>query len=138
MAHCLQLRFMQVAARTAIQELARGLSTAAIVLAGTQTPQCTCICPSCPDCNCAGSERVCPAPPPCAASGGVPILVGFVLGVVVALFCVAVTEPRRHIEVVVPASRPCIEEVVEEVDVAHIARQQSLQLRHGARGVPRS
>jgi hypothetical protein len=65
-------------------------------------------------------------------------LVGFVLGVVVTLFIVAVTAPRRAVELGLPASRPRIVEIEEEVDVALIARQQSLQLRHGARVVPRN
>ncbi len=113
---------MQAAARAAIQEIARGVSTGLVVLAGTQTPQCTCICPACPDCNCLGSQRVYPAAPTCTANG-VSVLVGFVLGLIVGLFCLVVSAPCRGIEVVVPPSRARIEEISEEVDAASVARR---------------
>ena len=128
---------MQAAARAAIQELARGLSTATIVLAGTQTPQCTCICPGCPDCNCLGTHRACPQPPSPSAFSGFSLTIGFVLGVVVALFLSAATKPPRELQRSPFGARPRTEVLEEELDVASVARQQALQLRHGSRVVPR-
>ena len=44
---------MQAAARAALGELARGLSTGAVVLAGSaRCPPCTLSCAPCPDCVC--------------------------------------------------------------------------------------
>ncbi len=128
---------MQAAARAAIQEVARGLSTAAIVLAGTQTPQCTCICPSCPDCNCLGTHRACPVAPSPSVFSGFSVAIGFILGVVVALFVSAVTKPPRELRRPPLGAGPRVEVLEEELDVASVARQQSLQLRHGSRVVPR-
>ncbi len=53
---------MQAAIRSALQEAARGMSTAVVVWAGQQPNHCSCSCPKqprCPDCLCQGSTRVC-------------------------------------------------------------------------------
>ena len=52
---------MQAALRSALQEAARGLSTAIVVWAGQQPNHCSCSCPEqprCPDCICQGGARV--------------------------------------------------------------------------------
>jgi hypothetical protein len=52
---------MQAALRSALQEAARGVSTAIVVWAGQQPNHCSCSCPEqprCPDCICQGGARV--------------------------------------------------------------------------------
>jgi hypothetical protein len=70
---------MQAAARAAVVELARGLSTGIVVLAGSSCPPCACapslVCAACADCACYGGERVAFGPEPLITCTGVIALV---------------------------------------------------------------
>lgn len=68
---------MQAVVRSAVGELARGLSTGLVVLAGSNCPSCSCdpslVCAPCPDCACYGSERVHAGPAPAVGAAGLVI-----------------------------------------------------------------
>jgi hypothetical protein len=70
---------MQAVARSAVGEIARGLSAGLVVLAGNNCPACSCepslVCAACPDCACYGSERVHPGPGPSVGAAGVAIVI---------------------------------------------------------------
>ena len=79
---------MQVVVRSAVGELARGLSTGLVVLAGNNCPSCSCdpslVCAPCPDCACYGSERVHLGPVPAVGAAGLVIAIASLFVVFIA------------------------------------------------------
>ena len=72
---------MQAAARAALGELARGLSTGAVVLAGSaRCPPCTLSCAPCPDCVCGAAVGARLASRDDDVGGAAGLVVVFILG----------------------------------------------------------
>ena len=143
---------MQAALRSALAEAGRGLSTAAVVWAGSRCPPCapalscpascppcSCRCPDSPSCICGGAASWSgPAPAASGAFLAVVFRAGACLGWGLALVWVAgrraAAVPARPAGVLEPAAQPVPPAAVEDgplADEARVILAQVRRRRHG-------
>ena len=138
---------MLALARSAATELGRGLSTALVVRAGSQScpkcPDCTLVCPEparIPDCICQAGERQpdpgCPLPP-----SAFSWLCVFLIGIVLGFFAHWRLSWRAYVEgkpVCIPAPNLAEGECIDREIIAAEARSQlaavKARARHGVTG----
>ena len=116
---------MQAIAKAVVPEFARGVATSFIVWAGRT--QCSCVCPSCPDCVCKGGyERECVVNGISVPQLVVAVLVSVLFGIIIGRSLpTQAVRARREREP--PPSFPPLDEVQQQL--AELRRRNAANSR---------